>query len=138
LLTPPAKDSATASYPGDLAAVFDDVTNVTLKSALDGYAMRQRAIADNVANLQTPHFLANKVQFEDALRSAVQSGDAGAAASVTGTVARSIEPTREDGNNVNLDEETLSSAQTQLSYSLMMRAVDDQFGLVKASIGTGS
>ncbi|RKS80138.1 flagellar basal-body rod protein FlgB [Motilibacter peucedani] len=115
--------------------MFDDVTNVTLKSALDGYAMRQRAIADNVANLQTPHFLANKVQFEDALRSAVQSGDAGAAASVTGSVARSIEPTREDGNNVNLDEETLSSAQTQLSYSLMMRAVDDQFGLIKASIG---
>ena len=34
--------------------------------------------------------------------------------------------------------ETLSSAQTQLSYSLMMRAVDDQFGIVKASIGATS
>ena len=117
--------------------MFDDVTNVTLRSALDGLAMRQRSIADNVANLQTPHFLANKVQFEDALRAAVDSGEPGNIASVTGSVARSIEPTREDGNNVNLDEETLSSAQTELSYSLMMRAVDDQFGMLKASIGGG-
>ena len=115
--------------------MFDDVTTVTLRSALDALSMRQRATADNIANLQTPGFLAGKVQFEDALRSAVQSGDSGSAARVTGTMARSIEPTLENGNNVNLDEETLTSAQTELSYSLMMRAVDDQFGIVKASIG---
>ena len=118
--------------------MFDDVTSVTLRSALDGYAARQRTISDNIANLQTPHFLAGKVSFEDALRNAVADGDASEAAAVTPTVGRSIEPTREDGNNVNLDEETLASTQTNLSYNLMLRAMDDQFGLLKAAIGSGS
>ena len=116
--------------------MFDDVTNVTLQSALDGLAMRQRAIADNVANLQTPGFLANKVQFEDALRSAVQSGDAGAAGSVTGSVARSIEPTREDGNNVNLDEQTLLNVETNLRYQLATQAVTGTFSSVRAAMRT--
>ena len=116
--------------------MFNDVTSVTLRSALDGLSMRQRTIADNVANLQTPHFLAGKVQFEDALRSAVADGDtASIAQSGGGSIARSLEPTREDGNNVNLDRETLLGTQTGMSYSLMLRAVDDQFGLLKASIG---
>jgi flagellar basal-body rod protein FlgB len=118
--------------------VFDDVTSVTLRSALDGYALRQRTISDNIANLQTPHFLAGKVSFEDSLRSAVADGDASEAEAVTPTVGRSVEPTREDGNNVNLDEETLASTQTNLSYNLMLRAMDDQFGLLKAAIGSGS
>ena len=112
-----------------------DAVTSALSTALDGLSLRQNVIADNIANLQTPRFLAGKVQFEDALRSAVASGDSGAASSVAPTTARSLEPTREDGNNVNLDEETLDSTKTQLSYSLMMRAVDDQFGVLKTSIG---
>jgi flagellar basal-body rod protein FlgB len=118
--------------------VFDDVTSVTLRSALNGLAMRQRTTADNISNLQTPHFLAGKVQFEDALRDAVASGDASAVASTSAGVARSLEPTREDGNNVNLDEETLEATQTELAYSLMTRAVNDRFTLLRNSIGGGA
>ena len=71
--------------------MFNDVTSVALHSALNGLAMRQRTIADNVANLQTPRFLAGRVQFEDALRSAVACGNP-ADANITSTVARSLEP----------------------------------------------
>ena len=115
--------------------MFDDVASVTLRSALNGLAMRQRATADNISNLQTPGFLANRVQFEDALRDAVADGDTGQIAGTGASVLRSIEPTREDGNNVNLDEETLESTQTELAYSLMTRAVNDRFNLLRSSIG---
>ncbi|MFP5346363.1 MAG: flagellar basal body rod protein FlgB, partial [Actinomycetes bacterium] len=108
------------------------VTSVALHSALTGLAARQRTIADNVANIQTPGFLAGRVQFEDALRSAVGSGSGTAAPSV----ARSLEPTREDGNNVNLDHETLSNVDTGLRYQLMTKAVDDRFSLLRASVRT--
>ena len=83
--------------------MFDSVSSVALQSALDGLAMRQRVIADNVANIQTPGYHAQKVSFEDALSKAVSHGSG----AVTAHVARSLEPTRMDGNNVNLDEETL-------------------------------
>ena len=112
--------------------MFNDVTSVALHSALTGLAARQRTIADNVANIQTPGFLAGRVQFEDALRSAVESGRG----SVAPTVARSLEPTREDGNNVNLDHETLSNVDTGLRYQLMTKAVDDRFSLLRTSVRT--
>ena len=111
--------------------MFDDATSIALHAALSGLAKRQRVIADNVANIETPGFLAGRVTFEDALRSAVEAGDPGAA---TVTTARSLEPTREDGNNVNLDHEVLANVDTNLRYATMLRAVDDQFGLLRSVI----
>ncbi|RJK92820.1 flagellar basal body rod protein FlgB [Vallicoccus soli] len=113
--------------------MYDDVTSVALQSALRGLAARQRAIADNVANIETPGFLAGKVEFEDALRAAVASGDASGAAAGPSMV-RSMRPTREDGNNVNLDEETLSNVETGLRYQLVTQAMDHQFSLVRTAL----
>ncbi len=112
--------------------MFNDVTGAALQSALGGLAARQRTIADNVANIATPGFLAGRVQFEDALRQAV-SGGSGAAAPST---SRSLEPTREDGNNVNLDHEVISNIDTGLRYQLLTRAVDDRFALLRTSLRT--
>jgi flagellar basal-body rod protein FlgB len=111
--------------------VFEDTTSVTLHGALDGLAKRQRVIADNIANIQTPGFLAGRVTFEDALLDAVRAGQPGDASVA---VARSLEPTREDGNNVNLDHEVLSNIDTGLRYQTMLRATDDQFGLLRTAI----
>ena len=113
--------------------MFDDIAMYAISSALDGLAARQRAIADNVANINTPGFLAGRVQFEDALASAVAGGDT--SASVT-SIDRSLEPTREDGNNVNLDRETLLNVDTGLRYSLMLRAADHEYGVLRASMRT--
>ena len=105
--------------------------------------MRQRVTADNVANINTPGFLAGRVLFEDALRQAVDagsgfSGETRAEVSTAAlgdqasqpSIARSLEPTRPDGNNVNLDHEVISNIDTQLRYALMLRAMDDRFGLI--------
>ena len=111
--------------------MFSDVTSVTLRTALDGLAARQRVTADNVANIQTPGFLAGRVQFEDSLREAAGAGNPAAARVST---ARSLEPTREDGNNVNLDHETLADVDTTLRFSLASRAVDGSFALMRTVI----
>ncbi|GIG22614.1 flagellar basal body rod protein FlgB [Cellulomonas chitinilytica] len=112
--------------------LFDSVSSVALNSALDGLALRQRVIADNVANINTPDFHAKKVEFEDALKKAVGHGSGAAAA----TTARSLEPTREDGNNVNLDEETLLNVDTNLRYQLATQAVSGQFSTIRAAMRT--
>ena len=113
--------------------MFDDVTSVALHSALDGLAARQKAIAHNIANVQTPGYRATRVSFEDSLRAAVDSGRSPA---VTPTNQSSLEPTREDGNNVNLDTETLSSVDTNLRYQLALRAMDHEFSLIRTSLRT--
>lgn len=111
--------------------MYDDVTSVALQSALRGLALRQRVGADNIANIQTPGFLAGRVDFESALRQALATGGS---ADVTPTVARSLEPTRLDGNNVNLDAETLSGIDSNLRFQLVLRAVDDRFGLLRTAM----
>jgi len=125
MLKTPATDWP--SFTGGGSSMLDDISSVAVRTALSGLAMRQRVTADNIANIETPGFLAGRVSFEDTLRSAVAGGDP---ASATPTVARSLEPTRLNGNNVNLDHETLTNIDTGLRYQLMLRAVDHKAGLI--------
>lgn len=103
-----------------------------LHSALRGLSLRQRTIADNIANVETPGFLAGRVDFESSLREAAAAGDASTA---TTTVARSLQPTRLDGNNVNLDEETVSAMETGLRYELTITALTNKYNGMRAAIG---
>ena len=111
--------------------MLDDVTSVAVHSAMRGLAARGRAVADNVANIQTPGFLASRVGFEDALRKAIRTDQRPV---VTPGVARSLEPTRTNGNNVNLDRETLLDIDTGLRYRLMARAADDKLSILRTSV----
>jgi flagellar basal-body rod protein FlgB len=113
-----------------------DLTSVALHTALNGLQARQRAIADNIANINTPGYLANKVSFEDSLAQAVDAGSPEAAATSGIAVNKSLEPTREDGNNVNLDEETLSNVATGLSYQTVLSALNSKYSLLKTAMQT--
>lgn len=112
--------------------MLDSVTSTALASALDGLAQRQRAIANNIANVNTPGYQAKRVLFEDALAASVRAGNGYAAASTE----RSLEPTRTNGNNVNLDTETLSNIDTVLRYQFAARAAEGSFSSIRTAIRT--
>jgi flagellar basal-body rod protein FlgB len=120
------------SMPEGQAVLFDSVTSVALTSALDGLALRQRAIANNIANVNTPNYHAKRVAFEDALARSVAAGDGRVAA----TTATSLEPTQLNGNNVNLDTETLSNIDTVLRFQFAAQAAGGQFNSVRAAMRT--
>lgn len=106
------------------------MTAVALGSALDGLSARQRAIANNIANVNTPNYHAQRVQFEDALAQSVSRGDG----HVTATTARSLEPTQLNGNNVNLDTETLSNVDTVLRFQFASQAINGQFTSMRTAM----
>lgn len=112
--------------------MFDSVTSVALSSALDGLALRQRTIANNIANVNTPGYHARRVSFEDALSRSVAAGDGRASA----TTAESLEPTQLNGNNVNLDTETLSNVDTVLRFQFASQAIGGQFNSVRTAMRT--
>lgn len=113
--------------------MFDSVTSVALQSALDGLSARQRAIADNIANVNTPGYTAQRVAFEEELARSVQSGSRGVLAP---SLSRSLEPTDLEGNNVNLDTETISNVDTQLRYQFATQAVGGEANAMRAAIRT--
>ncbi|AWB90735.1 flagellar basal body rod protein FlgB [Salinibacterium hongtaonis] len=112
--------------------MFDSVTSLALGSALDGLSLRQRTIANNIANVNTPDYKAKRVLFEAALADSVRSGNG----ATTATTADSLEPTQLNGNNVNLDTETLSNIDTVLRYQFAARAVEGQFTSLRSAMRT--
>jgi flagellar basal-body rod protein FlgB len=111
-----------------------DSTGSALYAALNGLSARQRVIANNVANVETPGFIAGRVSFEDSLREAIEGGDAGAASVTTRSSAA---PVNLNGNNVSLDTEVVALTETDLAYQLMIQALNSKFGLVRTAIGRG-
>jgi flagellar basal-body rod protein FlgB len=114
-----------------MPVIGDDPLIGGLARALDGLAARQRAIAENVANIQTPNYRAKTVSFESSLKAALQSGNPADLRQVQITTADSTNPARLDGNNVLIDQETTALEETALRYQLMTQAVTDRFKLLR-------
>jgi flagellar basal-body rod protein FlgB len=114
--------------------MIGDVTTTTLHAALSGLAQRQRVTTDNIANVNTPGFLAGRVDFESSLRGQLSSGQTPSVSG--GTVARSLEPTNTNGNNVNLDSETVIATETGLRYQLALNALDGKYSVLRTALRT--
>jgi flagellar basal-body rod protein FlgB len=118
--------------------VVNDAVQRVLGLALDGVSLRQRTIADNIANVDTPGFRATSVDFESSLRQAVADGEitdrssGGVSAEATPTDT----PVGANGNNVDLRQETLAAVQSQYQYQVLTRAVTDRFNVLRDSLGS--
>ena len=92
------------------------------------------AVSDNISNINTPGFLAGRTDFESALRNSLSSGSMPSVSG--GSVARSLEPTNTNGNNVNLDQETVIATETGLRYQLALNALDGKYSVLRTSLQT--
>ena len=114
--------------------MINDSTMTALHAALSGLAQRQRVTADNVANINTPGYLAGRVDFESTLKNEMANGQT----PVVGQSAtlRSSDPTNTNGNNVNLDTETVIQTETGLRYQLALNALDGKYDLLRSALRT--
>src|SRR5919202_4268128 len=112
-------------------------TDSYLRAAMSGLAARQRTIANNVANVDTPGFKASEVRFEDALKSAISRGTGATVnqASLNATASRGtlVDATtsRADGNNVDIDREMELLGEANLNYSAMTQLMATRLGIVR-------
>ena len=121
-----------------------------LHRSMDVSMLRQDVIADNIANADTPNFKRSVVNFEAELKRALDSEGQRPRVKVDVTNPRHItndrvqnyrevEPRRvldylttadNNGNNVDIEEESMLLLQNQLRYNLLTRSVSDQFARV--------
>ena len=117
-------------------------TDSYIRAALTGLAARQRTIANNVANVDTPNFKASEVRFEDALRAAASRrapavSQAALDARVTQTSSVDGTTTRADGNNVDIDREMELLGETNLTYSALTQVMSSRLSILRSVIGGG-
>lgn len=102
-----------------------------IQASLDGLAARQRLTAENIANAEVPGYLASRVDFESSLRDALEAGDL---SDLKMSTTSSLAPTGVNGNNVNLDEESITNIDTGLRYQMMTEAMNAKFHVLKTSM----
>ena len=124
-----------------------------LKTALEGLTARQRTIADNVANVDTPEFKASRVSFEGAMKQAlgtveqplamtkVENGVAG-----PGDAPTDVKPSvtletdlgrRNDGNNVDVDREMLDLADANVRFNALVQVMSSKMAGLRYAINDG-
>lgn len=116
-----------------------DTTSASLARALDGYALRQRVIANNIANAETPGFTRSAVSFESQLRAVLEDGDSGKTVDEINNVAISsseddTNPAKPDGNNVNMEQEMAEMTKAGLSYRAATTLIELKGSMLKTAI----
>jgi flagellar basal-body rod protein FlgB len=101
--------------------------------ALDLAALRHSLVSSNLANIDTPGYRTRDVDFARELRRASDglNGVEPRVQEVRGLIARP------DGNNVSLEREGLSLADTQLRYRLSVQLLRAEFRRLLAAINEG-
>jgi len=121
-----------------------DATTAALAKTLDGAAARHRAIAENLANVDTPGFQRSDVSFESELQSALQDAQANSPTALDriGRVRPrqlrdTASPARVDGNNVDIDREMAHLAQNTQQFEAAVRALATKLRMLRAAISEG-
>lgn len=103
-----------------------------LQFAVDGLTQQQQAIANNLANSETPGFTATDVNFQSSLAQALSDSNGGTA-TVTSTADPATPAT--DGNNVDTGNQMVDAENNTLQYQATVELLNAQFRLVQGAAG---
>ena len=106
-----------------------------MERAMDVASRRQQLTASNVANIDTPGYRTQDIDFDEALRRAVRENEPAMTAAKAGTV-RGL-TTRNDGNDVSPDREMLALAETRLRYETAAAVARLRLRQIRAALSEG-
>ncbi|MDR0553778.1 MAG: flagellar basal body rod protein FlgB [Treponema sp.] len=121
-----------------------------LHRAMDASVIRRDVIADNLANAQVPNFKRSEVNFESELKRALETEKERPALELTLTNPkhipnwrerdyREVQPrrvldyvstSRNNGNNVDAEQEMMLGLQNQMTYTLLAQAESFEFSQI--------
>lgn len=116
-----------------------------LKTAADASWLREEVLTNNIANVDTPGYKRQDVEFSTYLRTAIsRAGETGSTLTqkiknvdlskvITRTYTENTNLSyRLDGNNVDLSTENVELASEQLNYNALIDSMNNEFTRIKA------
>ncbi|MEA2146265.1 MAG: flagellar basal-body rod protein FlgB [Solirubrobacteraceae bacterium] len=91
-----------------------DSTQSALEAAMRGSMLRQSLLTSNLANVNTPGYQRQDVNFQGALSSAMASGQSPSSVSFTPVTQNQV--VSADGNGVNAEQESANLSENGLLY----------------------
>ena len=95
---------------------------------------RQSVIASNMANVDTPGYRTQDIRFEQELHKAMTAPETASTSTAAHAVSGLLE--RPDGNNVDLDRESLLLSESQLQYQLGTQLLKQRFHQLLTAINS--
>jgi flagellar basal-body rod protein FlgB len=121
--------------------MIDRVTQ-SLEVYLDLLSTRQKLVASNIANLDTPGYRTRDVDFQNELSSALVRTQAGQTAGTrfAPPAATEVEglALNNDGNNVNLDREARMLAENAMRFELGSALLASRYRSIRLAIKEGN
>lgn len=114
-----------------------DTTQIGLERALTGASLRQEAIASNVANVNTPGYRRQDVDFQSALQAAWDQGKAGVERVTPAVGTDPSAAIRQDGSSVDVDVEAAAQAKNGLQYEAVSAVIKTRISILRSAIGIG-
>ena len=125
-------------------SIFSDNAARAAKLALDGLSLRQQAISRNLANIDTPGYQAQTVNFEETLKHALNDSPTLAmsltndshqvSAEQSMNFSSSLRPGgsyRADQNNVDIDVEMIEMSEAGIQYQAVSQTISQKLLLLK-------
>lgn len=116
-----------------------------LKTAADASWLREEVLINNIANVDTPNYKRQDVEFTTYLKSALEQAGTPAStltqkvneANLSGITTRTYTENttlsyRMDGNNVDLSTENAELAAEQINYNALIDSMNNEFTRMKA------
>ncbi|NRR31467.1 flagellar basal body protein [Oxalobacteraceae bacterium] len=122
-----------------MVSIIDSSTVGLLSLALDATGMRQQAIAQNIANANTPGYQRLAVSFESRmgeLKTAVSQGKTPSLASLA-DFRPAFELAGAPGDAVPLDIEVAALSENTLHQQALLKVLNKHFALLGAAINEG-
>ncbi len=112
------------------SAMLDPISS-NLEHYLTLVSTRQRLVASNIANADTPGFKTKDIDFDSELRNAL-SGTSPVSREVSGLI------TKNDGNNVDLDREARLLSENALRFNVASNLLRSNIKRIRMAIEGGN
>jgi flagellar basal-body rod protein FlgB len=112
-----------------------DTTQVSLEAAMRGSMLRQNLLTNNLANVDTPGYHREDVNFQGQLDQALSSGQS--PNSVTFQPVTEARITRADGNGVSAEQESANLAENGLLYQTLTQVAAQRESILLSAMGMG-
>jgi len=114
------------------------MANIPVLSQLESYISLankcETVIASNMANGDTPGYRTKDMDFQQELARAMAVPDDGTSRVAVHDVKGLLE--RADGNNVDIDRQSLQLSETQLQYQMGTQLIEDRFHQLLSAINS--
>lgn len=133
-------------FVGDTMKLFSNTINL-LEQGINQSTLKQNIISNNIANVDTPNFKSQEVQFKSNLNSEMQKItanktqdkhiDFGLSSAGYKVVTKNNTSYQQNGNNVDIDEEMTDMAKNQIQYNALIDRLSSKFNSLTTVIKGG-